>query len=221
MGAMGQLWEVGRKLKLKMMNKKCIGLFCLFWGFFSCAFCQKKDLKTILKETSKKLHSKYALKKPYLVVYPAVQKMYLMKGKEILKNWTISSSKYGIGCKKGSNKTPYGIHKIKNKIGKGAPLGTIFKSRINTGKKAIIYKDSVDTKEDYVTTRIMWLEGMEKGINKGADVDSYKRYIYIHGTPEEGLLGIPSSHGCIRMRNDEIIHLFDTVDLGTIVYIIK
>ena len=198
-------------------------LIIIFSTFCRISFCQNNDeIKSILKENITKLKSSYDLNsKLFLIVYPPLQKMYLIKDYDIIDTYNISTSKYGIGCKANSNKTPYGTHIIKEKIGQGATLGTIFKQRKNTGEIAVIYKDKTDSELDYVTTRIMWLDGMNKGVNKGGNVDSYSRYIYIHGTPEEGLIGVPSSHGCIRMNNKEVIELFDRLDLNTIVHIIN
>ena len=98
-------------------------------------------------------------------------------------------------------------------------MGTIFKARINTKKIAHIYTDKTDNEEDLVTTRILWLKGMEIGLNTGEGIDSYKRYIYIHGTNEEGLIGSPASHGCIRMNNKDVSELFNLVTTKTLVYI--
>lgn len=98
---------------------------------------------------------------------------------------------------------------------------TIFISRINTKRTAKIIKKPVDTEDDFVTSRIMWLGGMEEGLNKGGNVDSYRRYIYIHGTQEEGLIGSKASHGCIRMFNNDVIDLFAKVNIGTKVLIIE
>ena len=111
------------------------------------------------------------------------------------------------------------MHKIKEMIGKNVPKDTIFISRINTKRTAKIIKLPNDTKDDFVTSRIMWLEGEEDGFNKGEGIDSYDRYIYIHGTQEEGLIGSKASHGCIRMRNIDICRLFDVVVCGTSIYI--
>lgn len=154
-----------------------------------------------------------------LIVYIATQKMQMVSAKKVLATYMISTSKYGIGNQQGSNKTPLGFHQIKKKIGAKYPLGTIFSARQAIGQIAKIYTDSIDTPDDYVTSRILWLEGLEPGMNKGKNIDSYARYIYIHGTHEEGLLGIPASSGCIRMRNNEVIKLFDVVKEGTIVLI--
>jgi Uncharacterized protein conserved in bacteria len=110
-------------------------------------------------------------------------------------------------------------HKIKDKIGDNADLNTIFVSRINTKRKASIISEDIDSDDDHVTSRILWLDGQEEGLNKGKGVDSYNRYIYIHGTHEEGLIGQKASHGCIRMFNNDVIYLYDIVKEGTNVYI--
>ncbi|KAG1663415.1 Amidophosphoribosyltransferase [Nymphon striatum] len=130
--------------------------------------------------------------------------------------------KAGLGNLSGSFKTPLGVHKIEEKIGKGAKPGTIFKARLNTHAIApILFNPDETSNADNITSRILWLKGLEHGVNLGNDVDTYKRYIYIHGTDEEGRLGTPVSHGCIRMANSEVIELFDEVEVGTIVCIIK
>lgn len=133
-------------------------------------------------------------------------------GKEEVKTYSVSTSKYGIGNKAGSDKTPLGQHIIKRKIGDGAPEGTIFKARQNTGKIAEMNAPDVG---DLVTTRIMWLSGLEPGKNSGSGIDSHKRYIYIHGTAEEEKIGTPASHGCVRMYNSDAIDLFERVNEGT------
>lgn len=156
---------------------------------------------------------------PFIKVSIADQKLYLMEDGQTLKQYPVSTSVYGIGSEAGSNKTPLGKHKVVSKFGAGAKLGAIFRSRINTGRVAKIYTDDTDLEEDDVTTRILRLTGLEPGKNQGPGVDSFSRYIYIHGTPEEGLIGRPASHGCIRMRNADVIELFDLVNEGTIVMI--
>lgn len=135
--------------------------------------------------------------------------------------YPVSTSVYGTGSKAGSNKTPLGTHKVCKKIGANAPIGTIFKSGINTKKKARIITEPVDVKDDMVTTRILWLRGLEPGKNQGRGIDSEARRIYIHGTPEEGLIGKPASHGCIRMKNEDVVSLFNKMPEGTLVEIIN
>ncbi|MCK5525231.1 MAG: L,D-transpeptidase [Thiomargarita sp.] len=132
-------------------------------------------------------------------------------GKEERKVYPVSTSKYGIGSQAGSNKTPLGLHYIDKKMGDGAPEGMIFKARRSTGK---IAKMNAPGAGDLVTTRIMWLKGLEPGGNSGRGIDSYKRYIYIHGTAEENKIGEPASHGCIRMYNSDVIDLFERVTEG-------
>lgn len=145
------------------------------------------------------------------------QKLYLASGNKLIKDYSISTSKYGIGNKIGSNKTPLGLHRIASKIGRKARFGAIFKRRRNTGKIARINKGT----GDFITTRILRLKGLQRGINKGKDIDSFRRCIYIHGTPEEKLIGKPASHGCIRMNNSDIIKLCSLVKRGMLVEIRK
>ncbi|MFA6242927.1 MAG: L,D-transpeptidase [Candidatus Hydrogenedentales bacterium] len=122
----------------------------------------------------------------------------------------------GTGSRRDSFKPPLGWHSVKRKIGEGAPWGQVFRSA-----KAVdeIWRPGDETKEDLVLTRLLWLTGEEPGKNKGGDVDSYERCIYIHGTNDEARIGTPSSHGCIRLLNDDVIRLFDLLPEGTKVLI--
>ncbi|MDD4202441.1 MAG: L,D-transpeptidase [Candidatus Omnitrophica bacterium] len=147
----------------------------------------------------------------------AKQKLFLYQDKALIKEYPVSTSKFGIGNKYGSNKTPLGLHIISNKIGRSARSRAIFKRRINTKKIARVSK----TGQDLITSRILRLQGVEKGKNKGKGIDSFKRCIYIHGTPEEKLIGKPASHGCIRMKNKDIIALFQRVTRGVTVNIVR
>ena len=147
------------------------------------------------------------------------QRLYLMENSIIIASYPISTSKYGEGSIENSFKTPLGEHSIKEMIGEEAKINTIFTSRINTKRSATIIDQFEDTDNDYVTSRIMWLDGEEDGFNKGGNVDSFRRYIYIHGTHEEGLIGTKASHGCIRMFNYDVIELFNLVNIGTKVLI--
>jgi len=153
-----------------------------------------------------------------ILVNVSQQKLYLCNTGKVEKSYSISTAKNGTGSKANSGKTPLGRHRIAQKIGDGAEKLTIFKARRNTGQKAVLNAKNAG---DLVTTRIMWLEGLEAGKNQGADVDSYQRYIYIHGTAEEYLIGQPASHGCVRMYNDDVVELFDQVDQGTFVHIVE
>jgi hypothetical protein len=158
----------------------------------------------------------------YILIIPSHQKLLLIKNSIVLQEYTISTSKYGLGNKNESFQTPIGIHKISKKIGDSCPIFTVFKGRIPLGDNLTLSelekpinekyrKKHLKGCEDVITSRIMWLEGIEKGVNKGGNVDTYSRYIYIHGTAHEKLIGKEASHGCIRMRNDNIIELFEKV----------
>lgn len=156
-----------------------------------------------------------------IIVKISQQKLYLFEKERILKVYPVSSSRFGIGNESGSYKTPLGLHKISNKIGRNASMGTIFLKRRNTGKVAIIRKREVNHPQDLITTRILRLEGLEIGVNRGAGIDSFQRCIYIHGTQNEGLIGKPVSHGCIRMKNKDVAELFSLVKRNTLVNIKK
>lgn len=149
------------------------------------------------------------------------QTLQVVHNGEITRNYSISSSIFGIGNQENSFKTPLGVHRVAQKIGEGAPFGTVFKARVDTGKVTNILTTDTSSKEDYVTSRILWLEGLEQDKNKGAGIDSFQRYIYIHGTAEEGRIGRPASQGCIRMRNADVIELFNLLEIGTLVNIIE
>ena len=140
------------------------------------------------------------------------QNMYLLKKGTIYKVYKISSSYYGTGSKENSLKTPLGKHEIYKKIGESLPINAILKGRVWNGAIANIITDEIDTEFDHVTSRILWLDGLEIGKNNGPGIDSRSRYIYIHGTAEEGLIGRPASDGCIRMYNSDVIDLFELVE---------
>lgn len=155
-----------------------------------------------------------------ILIDATTQELLLIEAGQVAGRWVISTAEAGLGSRKGSNQTPLGVHRLAQKIGDGAPLGTVFKARQNTGRVAnILTAPGARSGEDNVTTRVMWLDGLEPGLNKGGSVDSYQRYIYIHGTDEEGRLGAPASHGCIRMRNQDVVDLYDRVREDTLVVI--
>ncbi len=144
------------------------------------------------------------------------QTLYLFKNNSLIFESKVSTSIHGMGCKMNSFKTPTGLHKVSSMIGKGLPAGTLFKNRRPTEK--VVKKIPMDN-SDYITSRILRLNGLEEGKNKGGDVDSYNRYIYIHGTPHRNKLGSKQSQGCIRMSDSDVIKLFDLVDHKTLVLI--
>ena len=157
--------------------------------------------------------------KQTLLVDVAGQTLSLVRDGALVHSWSVSTAANGLGCREGSFQTPIGAHRIRAKIGAGEPLNTVFIGRRPTGE---IYGPQLAQEfpqRDWVLSRILWLCGEEKGLNRGADVDSQRRYIYIHGTPDSEPMGVPRSHGCIRMRNQDVIHLFDLVQCGDSVLI--
>jgi lipoprotein-anchoring transpeptidase ErfK/SrfK len=154
-----------------------------------------------------------------LLVKIEQQTLYLVDNGRLKKTWPVSTSKFGVGNQSGSYKTPSGSHRVAEKIGAHCKLREIIRARIPTGQVAPL-SDAAPATRDMITTRILWLQGLQPGFNSGGNVDSYLRYIYIHGTPEERLLGTPSSIGCVRMGNEDVIELFDLVEVGTLVNIV-
>lgn len=133
--------------------------------------------------------------------------------------YSISTAKLGIGQQKGSNQTPLGWHQVRAKIGFDEAENTVFVGRRPTGE---IYSPELASqfpKRDWILSRIVWLSGCEVGQNRLGNVDSMQRYIYIHGTPDSEPMGQAESHGCIRMRNNDVIELFDKLDIGTPIWI--
>lgn len=143
------------------------------------------------------------------------QKLHLYRDDNTwVQSFVISSAIKGTGQNKGSFCTPLGQHIVRTKIGRGAPLFAQFVARRLTGK---IWNPSISAPnltEDWILTRILWLSGLEVGFNRLGNQDTMQRFIYIHGTNDLGHLGKPSSHGCIRMDNHDIIDLFDRINVG-------
>jgi hypothetical protein len=138
---------------------------------------------------------------------------------EIIAEYPISTAKKGIGEKKGSNQTPRGHHIISEKIGADLPIFTVFRARVPTGELFSEGLKKQFPERDWILSRILWLSGTEVDVNCGDDVDTKERFIYIHGTDDEKNIGTPNSHGCIRMRNVDVIDLFDRVSVGEAVFI--
>ena len=137
----------------------------------------------------------------------------------LLHRYPVSTSKYGAGCENGSEKTPLGLHRIKDKLGGAMPVNEVFVARVPHGNLEECTQRGVDLPDDVIMSRIMWLDGMEPGRNQGGYVDTYQRYIYIHGTNHEESIGTPVSIGCIRMCNEDIVDLFRLVEVGSEVLI--
>jgi L,D-transpeptidase YbiS len=134
---------------------------------------------------------------------------------ELLSQYTVSTAANGVGCEKDSGCTPLGRHIIRAKIGDGAESNAVFVGRRATGEICTPELMAEFPERDWILTRILWLSGSEHGVNRLGNVDTMQRYIYIHGTPDSTEMGKIGSHGCIRMRNDDVIALFDMVPVGT------
>jgi len=138
------------------------------------------------------------------------QEMDLLRDGKVVRTFPVSTSQYGLGTEPGSLKTPTGRFVICQKIGGEAPLGTVFKSRMPTGEIA-----EQGGEDDKILTRILWLDGVEE-----ANANSRDRYIYIHGTNQEHLIGQPASHGCVRMRGADLVELYQGIPEGAVVEIV-
>lgn len=138
---------------------------------------------------------------------------------ELLAQFPVSTAANGVGCEKDSGCTPLGQHIIRAKIGEGADSGAVFVGRRQTAEICTPALMAEYPNRDWILTRILWLSGKEVGVNRLGHVDTMQRYIYIHGTPDSNDMSVADSHGCIRMRNDDIIALFDLVPVGTTVLI--
>ena len=150
----------------------------------------------------------------------AAQTLTLMRGDAVVKTYAVSTSKHGAGERNGSFKTPRGRHVVRAKIGAGAPLNAVFRGRRPTGEIYSATLARANPGRDWILTRILWLSGTEIGRNRLGRVDTMRRYIYIHGTPDTEPLGSPSSIGCIRLANVDVVELFDLVPYGAVVDIV-
>lgn len=155
----------------------------------------------------------------YIDIDIQAQMLYLREHGTSVQSYSVSTGLLGVGQQKGSFKTPLGLHYVRAKIGKDAPINAVFVGRRQTGE---IYTPELREQakdRDWILTRILWLSGLELGRNRLGDNDTFRRYIYIHGSPEEARMGVPGSHGCIRMHNQDIIELFDKISVGIKVFI--
>ena len=210
------------KIHKKHLYNKYINFVILFITLFliSCTVSLEKPSNYMALANIESISAEYRELEELIVVDIATQQLFFLKKGKIDEIYSVSTSVYGTGSKVNSFKTPLGRHKISEKIGEGLPEGAILKGRRWTGAIANIIKEPIDTDFDVVTSRILWLTGLEEGKNSGSDVDSKSRYIYIHGTAEEGLIGKPASDGCVRMYNIDVISLFNSVNIDTEVWII-
>lgn len=155
----------------------------------------------------------------YIAVDLAAQQLTLYIHGKIPRRYEVSTAKNGPGETKGSECTPRGWHKIRAKIGTLQPVNSVFVGRRPTGEIYSPELAKLFPQRDWILTRILWLNGLEPGKNRYKNVDSGWRYIYIHGCPDESSIAFPQSHGCIRMRNSDLLDLFELVNAGTLVYI--
>jgi len=156
-----------------------------------------------------------------VIVSIAEQRLQLRENGKVAMDVIVSTAKNGPGERFGSECTPRGLHIVRAKIGEGCPIYSVFVGRRATGE---IYSSELGSNfphRDWILSRILWLSGVEPGKNRLGDVDSMRRYIYIHGSPDEEIFGEPNSHGCIRMKNADVITLFNKVKVGAKVLILE
>ena len=175
--------------------------------------------RDINREIADKLSGSSALadERPIIVIDSVQQRLYWIDIDEgNNRSYPISTAANGIGNRIDTYKTPFGIHRIRQKIGGGQPRGMVFEAREPVGRVA----RNLDNRDrDEITSRIMWLDGLEQGVNRDGAYDTYSRYIYIHGTSDEKRIGEAVSAGCIRMKNDDVIELFEDVLVDDLVLI--
>lgn len=146
------------------------------------------------------------------------QRLFHVRAGELLMEYHIATASNGLGAQVDSYRTPTGLHRVSEKFGDGVPPLGILKDREFSGEFADADFAGVD--KDWITSRILWLSGLEPGVNQGDGVDSHERYIYIHGTANEASVGRPTSMGCIRMRNADVIELYQQVPVGALVVVL-
>lgn len=223
------------------MNKKIVLTLSLVFTFLvastssnAAIFQNNNYFSQVIDKVAKLYKSYYGVlsnsKAKHLVyVDSSKQKLYLLKKSSsskydiLTKEYDVSTSRFGIGNIFGTKKTPPGLHKVSEKIGHNVPLGGVFKQRRYT-KRILPINSSYAKGKDGIITRIIWLEGLEHGINKGfnkkkQNVDTKSRGIYIHGTRFENSVGKPASIGCIHLRNKELVELFKIIEKDTLIYI--
>lgn len=164
----------------------------------------------MINQSEKHVHDPLSTNAKHLRVHVGRQEMEVLDGQGVAKIYPVSTSRFGLGTEPGSQQTPLGRFAISEKIGQDAESGAVFKSRKFTGEIA-----AQGGEEDLILTRILWLEGLEE-----ANANTKERYIYIHGTNQESQIGAPASHGCVRMRNADIVELFREIPEGSIVEIL-
>ncbi|MEO6698983.1 MAG: L,D-transpeptidase [Paraperlucidibaca sp.] len=155
----------------------------------------------------------------WLLVGIATQQLWCLHGDQVYAHYDISTASNGAGERNGSECTPRGWHRIRARIGSDLPPGAVLRGRRPTGEVWTPELHAQYPGRDWILSRILWLCGNEPGVNRGGHVDSQRRYIYFHGTPDSEPMRLPRSHGCIRMRNTDIIALYEHTLAGTPVYL--
>lgn len=178
----------------------------------------KQGLIDLLMEYLQVRYPKQPLDGDVLYVSVQRQRLFHVRKGNLLNEFPVATSSNGLGSKQDSYRTPTGLHRVAEKHGHEVPEFGIIKDRVFTGQLADPDFSGVD--KDWITSRLLWLEGLEPGVNKGEGIDSYDRFIYIHGTANEKSVGSPSSRGCVRMRNADMIALFEQVAVGALVVIL-
>lgn len=177
----------------------------------------RQGLIDLLMEYLSARYPDVAFKGDLLYVSVRRQRLFHIREGRLMADYAVATSSKGLGAAQDSYRTPTGLHRVNGKFGEGVPPFGILRDREFTGSYADPDFEGVD--KDWITSRVLWLDGQETGVNSGAGVDSRTRFIYIHGTANEGSIGTPSSMGCIRMRNHDVIELFGRVPDGTPVVI--
>ena len=175
--------------------------------------------RDINREVAPRLRGNAALadERPFIVIESRQQQLHWIDiDASNNRSYPVSTAANGMGNRVDSLQTPFGFHRIRQKIGGGQPCGMVFESRQPTGQ---IARDLDNRDKDEITSRILWLDGLERGLNLDGDCDTFSRYIYIHGTSDEKRIGEAVSAGCIRMKNDDVIELFDDVLVNDLVVI--
>ncbi|UYG01410.1 L,D-transpeptidase [Halomonas sp. GD1P12] len=156
---------------------------------------------------------------PWLEIDLTEQRLRAWQGTRVVHECTVSSGANGVGQHEGSGQTPGGWHYVRASIGQGLPENAVFRGRRFTGEVFSPTLGEQNPDRDWILTRILWLCGLEPGVNRGGSVDSQRRYIYLHGTPPHEPMGVAASHGCVRLRNQDLLWVFEVAVPGTPVWL--
>jgi len=200
------------------MRRSGLFMALLLRGLLAYAGGPHQGLVDMLLEYLQARYPEHGFTGDVLYVSVKRQRLFHVHGGQLIRSYPVATAKAGLGSEDGSWCTPTGLHRVSEKYGDGVPALGILKDRVFTG--ALADPDFAGVDKDWITSRILWLEGLEPGLNQGGSVDSHARYIYIHGTANEKSVGTASSMGCVRMRNADVIKLYDQIPIGTLVVIL-